>query len=196
MNSLSFDKPARPFFFSIFEINLELERRAECTKTKTYQINSYEADLPVESLEDDPNGSFFAAKAILHQSCYLPNNFIFGLTTAQLEPSRLQLQTRLLGFKQNQEVHFCGTIHEMRICQGAHESVWGQRLRLKNQIIELTIVKNMLTGTVRFRITVETPKVFGFMLLQKIMARATLQTMQHLVQTAKKPQFSFSQTSA
>ena len=182
MNSLSLSKPRRPFFF---QINLELERRAECTKTKTYQINTYEADLPVESLEDDPSGSFLAAKKILCQSGYLPNNPIFGFSSAfdHLEPTRVLLEARLLGLKQAYEIGFCSVIHEIRLCHGADEAIWGYRFRYKNQTIELTVVKNMLTGTVRFRIGIETPKQAQFGWLQKYLARATLATMQHLVQS-------------
>ncbi len=194
MNSFGLSKPRRSLFFSIFEMNLELECRSQCTKTKTDLINTYEADLPPESLEDDLNGSLLFAKKILCQSGYLPNNVVFGLSSSfdHLEPCKVLVEARLLGFKQTYEIDFCGIIHEMRVIQGAHESIWGYRFRRKNQIIELTVVKNMLTGTVRFRVALQTSQQDRFAFLQKYLARATLATMQQLVQAQK----GFSQTSA
>ncbi len=182
-------------------LNLDLERREEYTAANGWHLDHYEADLPGEpGGEPLKAGSFAAAKAVLRDYRFPPPDLITGIFVPDmpLEQRVMLLRARFLLFTFYFGVKISGVVDEQRQEDGEPSRVWGYRYatlegHFERGQIEFLIVKNLQSGTVKFKIsafskTGTIQNIFyriGFALfgrrLQVRFARQSLARMQRLV---------------
>lgn len=182
-------------------LNLDLERREDFTAANGWNLDHYEADLPSESPgEPFEGGAFKAAQIVLRDYKFPPPNLITGIFVPDepLEKRVMLLRARFLGFTFYFGVKVCGVTNELRQGKDGAERVWGYRYatlegHFERGQIEFLIVKNLMSGTVQFKIDafsktglIRNPIYrLGFALfgrhLQRRFARQSLLRMQTLV---------------
>jgi Domain of unknown function (DUF1990) len=183
------------------KLNLDLDRREEFTEQNGWRLDHYEADLPDETPgEPLENASFKMAQAVLRDYRFPPPDLITGIFVPDtpLEKRVMLLRARFLIFTFYFGVRINGVTDELRQTEIGQERVWGYRYatlegHFERGQIEFLIAKNLLTGTVEFRIaafsqtgTIRNPFYrLGFSLfgrgLQRRFAQQSLKRMQQLV---------------